>query len=254
MFGAGDEVGEGVLLLGRAPIKEPAPALFRAAANMGRGPDPAAINQRQVADREVRLHRNAIGPVAIEQQGRRPIQRRGLAHQHRHRHLNAIRSRGIEAAGDIVGGVVARRYLLGLAKGAAALGHVIVKPLFGRGRGLIDKTHSVGVVLIAARKAEREGLFVKGDGMLSVGTGLGDDQAVIGIFTHQPHEPASESADTNHELTGHVAAPVFPIGLTRRAFWGLDDLEINGPVGIGADQEPVVPVLGLVLHPSDARL
>ncbi len=60
VLGAGDEVGEGILLLVLAAVEEPAPALLRAAADVGGGPDPAAVDQRQVADRERGLHGRAV--------------------------------------------------------------------------------------------------------------------------------------------------------------------------------------------------
>jgi hypothetical protein len=47
MFGAGDEIGEGVFLFLQLAVEIPAPALVGAAADMCDRVDEAAVNQRQ---------------------------------------------------------------------------------------------------------------------------------------------------------------------------------------------------------------
>ena len=52
-------------------------------------------------------HGDAVGAVAVEQQGRRAIDWRGFLAQHRYRHQLAVRGRGVQPLDDIVGRVVA---------------------------------------------------------------------------------------------------------------------------------------------------
>ena len=59
------------LLLALA-VRVPALALVRAAAHMGDGVDEAAVDQRQAVGRERCRHGDAVGAVAVEQQGAEP--------------------------------------------------------------------------------------------------------------------------------------------------------------------------------------
>src|SRR5258706_12977 len=74
VIGDGGEGGDAIRLLLLAAVEDPAPGFVGAAANMRRGPDPTAVGQAEVADREGGLRGVAVGAVAVKHQRRRAIE------------------------------------------------------------------------------------------------------------------------------------------------------------------------------------
>lgn len=68
MFGAGDKVGEGVLLGQHAPVEIPGSPHFAAAADMGNGIGHATVEQADDIAAEFRVAGGTIGTVAVEQE------------------------------------------------------------------------------------------------------------------------------------------------------------------------------------------
>src|SRR3546814_19260688 len=74
-----DEVAEGVGLLLQLAIEIPAVALVGAAADVGDGVDEAAVDEAEAVGREGRRNANAVGAVAVEQQGSGAVEQIGRA-------------------------------------------------------------------------------------------------------------------------------------------------------------------------------
>ena len=96
-------------------------ALVLAAADMGDGVDEAAIDERQAVGVEAGGNGDAVGAVAIEQAGRRAVERRVAAVEQRDRHQFAVmRPAPSDAARHVVGRIVAGRHFLRLAAARAS--------------------------------------------------------------------------------------------------------------------------------------
>ena len=253
VLGAGDEVGEGVYFLLLAPVLEPTPALLRAAAHVGHGPDEAAVDERKIADREARIHRDTVRSVAVEQDGRLAVERGVRAHEHRERHLGAVLGVGVEAAGDVLLRIVSRGDFLRLPEGARSRDEVVVEPLLGRRGRVVDEADRRRAVLVAVRQAQGERVFFEGDGVLPH-AGVRNEDAVVRVLSHQPDEVSGAGRQRDHELARRVGDEVCPRGPARRVRRGLHDLEIARPVRVGAEDEPTVPVLHVVLQADRPRL
>ena len=150
-------------LCSRLPLSYQPIALVLAAADMGDGVDEAAIDQRQPVDREAGGDRDAVGAVAVEQAGRRAVERRVLAVEQRDRHRLAVRGRREDAPRHVERRVVAGGHFLLLAQHALARLHVVVVDARRRRHRGIGEAERVGVELVAAGQAERIGLLVEGD-------------------------------------------------------------------------------------------
>ena len=97
MLGHGDEIAEGVGLLLPLAVLVPGIALVLAAADMGDGVDEAAVGQRQAVGVEGGRHGDAVGAVAVEQAGRRAVERRVAVVEQRDRHQFAVMRRAPSA-------------------------------------------------------------------------------------------------------------------------------------------------------------
>ena len=60
--------------------------------------------------------------------------------------------------------------------------------------------------------------------------------------------------ETFDEAAGRVGDQIGPVRLRRRRARGLDDLEIDSVVGVGADHPAVAPVIRVIANGDDARL
>jgi hypothetical protein len=221
---------------------------------VGGGPDPAAIHQRQVADREAGIHRHAVRAVAVDHERRRAIDGRVTASQDGDGHLLAVRRRGEQAAGHIVLGVVARGDLLGLAQHLLARGHVVVEGL-GRGGGRgVDVAQGGGVELVAALDAQHIGFLRLDDLVFAQVVLAGDDQAGVGVDPLAADQVVLERRGLHHIGARAVRLPLGPVGGGGIVLGRPHQLEVDGAVRIGQDHETVAPVLQLIAHAHAARL
>src|ERR1035438_427370 len=90
IFGAIDEIEEGVLLLHEHAVFAPLLAHFVAAANVGDGEGYAAVEQRQPRAGKRGRRAEAIRAIAVEQQRARAIAREALAIHDRNGNLDAV--------------------------------------------------------------------------------------------------------------------------------------------------------------------
>ena len=104
VFGTGDEVAEGVVLVLLLAGAVPGFAQFAAATHMGDGKGHAALQQAQARVREPRVEAFAIGAVAIQVQRHGLAQVLAAAHQ-ADRHPGAVRCGSPQALADIVVGI-----------------------------------------------------------------------------------------------------------------------------------------------------
>ena len=253
VFGAGDEVGEGVLL-GHSPgVQEPAPALVRAATDVGDGIDPAAIDKAQPVCRERGGHGDAVGAVTVEKQRGRTIHGRVAAAQDGDRHHLPIQGRRVQSLDDIVGRIVARGNFLDLSQRPLARSEIVVIGRGRRGRRVIAVAHDSGVELRRSAQIERVGRFVHRDLMLCP-CPVADDDAGVGVGALLTGDIVPYEGHALDEAARRMRDQVTPVGLARRRRRGLDDLEVDRVVRIGPDDPAVPPVVGAIEPCDQARL
>ncbi len=220
---------------------------------MGDGEDPAAIDQREDRGAEPRLHRDAIGAVAVEQQRGRAVQRLAAAHQHRHRDRRAIASRRVDAPCFVARGVVAGGDVLGLAQDRRAGGQTVVEGLArGGGRG-IDVADRPGVVFEAGFGAQHIGRLVLRDLPLGAAIARGDDDAGVRLDPFEPDDVVFQREGADEVAARPVRHEVAPVRTARGIERRLDQLEIHRAVGIGADDQPVAGIIDIVAQAGLAR-
>ena len=249
----GGEIVERVRLLLALAVEIPAPALVGAAADMRDGVDKAAIDQRQPVGGERGRHRHAVGAVAVEQQRRLAVAHQVLAMQDRDRHLRAVMRGRHDARGDVVGRVVAGRNLLALAQYARARRHVVVIDFRRRRHRRIGKPQIGGLEFVAAHGVERIGGLVEGDGVLFAGGEVADDDRGQRVGALQPDHVAGIELDIEHVDALAIRNQVAPVGALGRGERRGDDLEVDGAVGVGEDEQLIAAVGDRILHAFLAR-
>ncbi len=138
-MGGGDEVGEGVGLLFQLAVEIPAVALGHRAADVGQRIDETAIDEREAGGAEIVRDGEAVSAVAVEQDRRRAVDRRGPVAQDGDGDEFAIGGFGVDALNDVVVRVVAGRDFLLFAQDAGVVGHVVIINLGRRvGRGIVE--------------------------------------------------------------------------------------------------------------------
>ena len=220
---------------------------------MGDGVNPAAIDQRQPVGRETGRHGDAVGAVPVEQQGRRTIDGRRFAAQHRHRHQLTVGCRRVQPLDHIVFDVVTGRDLLRFAQGPLARRHVVVERLRRRRRRVVGVACGRRLVFGGAGQRQGEGRFVDRDLMLGAGP-IADDDAGVGVGTFLTRQVIIRQVQAFDEAARRVRHQIGPVRLGWRCGRGLDDLEIDGVVRIGADHPAVAPVIDVVAGRHHARL
>ena len=187
-----DVIGEGVELLFALALGVPAVALVLAAADVGDRKDEAAIDQREPAGGERRRDADAVGAVAVEEQRGGAVQRRSLLVDERDRHGLPVGCRRMQAAGDVVGGVMAARHLLRLAQDTRARLHVVVVDLRRGRHRRVGEAHRRRVELVAGRHAQRICLLIEVDGVLGAIGEAADGDAGQPVLALEPDQVAAE--------------------------------------------------------------
>jgi len=259
MLARGDEIGEAVGLVGELALAVPAPALLGAAAYVGDGIDEAAIDQGQARGREPRRDRDAIGAIAIEQAGRRAVERGILSEQQRDGHQFAVRRGRHDPAGDVACRIVTGRHLLALAQDPLARRKVVVPHLGRRGHGRIIEAHQRLVETIAGVEAERIGFLGEFHSVLDSRFQRTHHDAREAVLALEPHQMPAKGGDGEDQPAGLVRHQLAPVGARGRGERRGDDLEVLRPVRIGLDEEAlrsleVRMVLDAVSQPDGARL
>ena len=187
-----------------------------------------------------------IGTVAVEQQRRRAVERGRSPMEERDGHLGAVMAHGGQPAGDVVGGIVPARHLLGLAQRPGTGAHVVVEGLPRRRHRAVDGAERLGLEFVAGREREVVGLLLEGDGVRLAALQVGHDNARQAAHPLQPHMMAGEEELGAHIGAGLVGEPVTPplspLRLHRRG----DDLEIGRGIGVGQDVEQFAVVREVV--------
>jgi hypothetical protein len=247
-FTSGDEVAEAVHLLLALAVLVPAIALVLAAAHMGDGVDEVPINDAERVGGEAGRNRQAIGAIAVKEEGGAAVERRLLAVEQRHRHRLAVSCRRHDAARDVKRRIVAARNFLSLAKLPRARVHVVVKYLRRRRHRGIGKAQGWRVVFIAGRDTESISVFIEGNGVLFTIGEAAYDNAWQSILALEPHKKVLVGHDIQNEPAQPVRLDFAPMLPTRTVHRRLDDAVILGTLGIGQDDElAVMMVHGIVV-------
>src|SRR5690606_10764793 len=146
VVGAGQEVGEGVLLVLHPAQLVPAAAHLATTAHVGDRVDDAAVEVGQPGHREVGVDGDLVGPVAVEQPRVGPVGGQFLAGHERDRDAGAVLGGRPQPVLDVVGRVVAAQDRLALDQGEVAGGQGQVVDA-GRGDERLDH-HLQGVGLV----------------------------------------------------------------------------------------------------------
>ena len=228
-----DEVGEGVLLLVFSTLREPVPAPLRAAADVGCRPDPAAVDERKLANIEGRFRYRAIGAVAVEEDRRRAIELCIGKAQHGDGHFGAIvRLRG-KAFDPVLRRIVARGHFLGLHHDGGACHHVVVNGLRRCGGRLVGVAKGGRVELVAAACAKSESGFGLFDRLLCAGCAIADDDARQGVGAFEADEMVREGLQAFDVATRLVRGEILPRGAGGVGEGGGHDLHVDRAIGIG---------------------
>ena len=143
----------------------------------------------------------------------------------------------MQAAGDVVGGVMAARHLLRLAQDARARLHVVVVHLRRRRHRRIGEAQRRRVELVAGRHAQRVGLLVEVDGVLGAIGEAADDDARQPVLALEPDQVALEGdrlQDQAARLVRDHLAPVLALRVGQRR---LADAEVLGAARVGGDDQ-----------------
>ena len=148
MLGAGDEVGEGVLLLQQLAVLVPLPPHLLSAADVRHGIHEAAIQQADAQRVEARVHAVAVRTVPVKQQRVRSVLPETLAVDQRDRHADAVLRGGVDPLRLVVGRIESPQHLFALEQLLLAGDHVVVVDRRRRGHR--------GVVVAHQRRVEVE--------------------------------------------------------------------------------------------------
>jgi hypothetical protein len=252
-IGAGDEVGEAVHLARQLAVQVPASPQVAATAHMRHGEDHAAVQQAQQRGVEARIAGDAVGAVAIEQQGLRSGAAPRLGVQQRDRHTRAIRGLGPDPLAGVAAGVVAghRLHLADLARSPAQR---MVDDRGRRGHRLVAEAQGVAVELKVLPGLDLGAVdrLVKTDVARRARPQRQHAQAQIAAGTHAHHQMAPEHRQALKVLIGprrdQLAGRPQAAGAQRQA----DEAEV-GLVIVNPQQQAVAVVLGKVLHPVATR-
>ena len=212
---------------------------------MGDRPHPAAVDEAQPRRAERGLLAQAIGPVAVQHDGRAAVARRRLQAQRRHRHLRAVTRLDEEALGHVARSIVARGHLLRLAQRALLRPDVVVDPLARRRRRLVHEAHHRGVELVAGGERQRVGRLVLLDQVFLAGAVAdGDARQRVGALQADQVAPQGRQAlDVAARLVRH---DVLPVGAVRVAVVRLHDLEVDRAIRVRVHVPGAVEVDGCV--------
>ena len=176
VLGARDEVGEGVLLVQQLAVLVPAAAHLPAAADVRDRVAEAAVEQRQPADGEARVHRDLVAAVAVQQERRAAIAGSPLAAHQRDRDPGAVGGGRPLAVLLVVAGTVLlpagqRQHRLALEQGELAGGHVAVVDRVRRDQRDVAEPQRARVVLRIAAGERGEDRLGERDLVLAAATG-----------------------------------------------------------------------------------
>ncbi len=153
-----------------------------------------------------------------------------------------------DAGGDVVGGVVAGRDFLALAQHPRPLRHVVIVDFGRRRHRRIGEAQIGGLEFVAAHRVQRIGGLVEGDGVLLTAREIADDDGGQRIGALQPHHVAGIKLDIEDVDAFAIRDQVAPVRPLRRFERRGDDLEVDGAVGIGEDEQFVAAVGDRILH------
>ena len=213
---------------------------------MGDRVDEAAIEQRQARDRESRVGRVSVRPVALLQHRRRAVARKTLAVDERHRHLAAVPRRRPDEFGDVVGRREIAEDRLALQERPGAGAHVVVVRRVRRGERGVGVANQIGIELGILPEARGVGGLVRRDEEVLAAGERPDADFPQSARAFADGEKAVEHVETVDE--GVVAvrqdlAPSAAVGLLAHP--GLHQAEVRR-LPVRADDPAVVEVLGVV--------
>mmetsp|Transcript_53742 Transcript_53742/g.126652 ORF Transcript_53742/g.126652 Transcript_53742/m.126652 type:complete len:756 (-) Transcript_53742:2622-4889(-) len=209
-LGAGDEVGEGVHLLGQLAVQIPLTAQVTAAADVGDREDHTAVQQRQPAAGEARVGRDAVAAVAVEQQRLRAGAALVLAVDQADRHAGAIRRRHPQPLAGVEAGVVAALHRLHLQQRQLAGGEVGLVGARRCGERVVGEAHARGVELALLGQRGAVGQLLEGDVARRATREREDAQLDRPAFTHLRHRVGLEGDRALHHRVRPVRDQLAP--------------------------------------------
>ncbi len=251
VVGAGDEVGERRPFGQQLALGVPAPAHLAPAPHVGDGEHESPVEQAEAGRGEGGVHARLVGAIAVEQEGRGDVAQPVRPSHQRDGHHGAVVGHGPQPLGDVAVGVVAAQHRLLLEQGALAGVHVVVEDRRrgDHGRVAVAQHPAVELGVGPARgRAHQLGLVddvVVAQRPLGV-QGLDPDPAQP-LGPLEEHEVAGEDVDPAELDLGPVRHHLPPMVVPGRRHGGRHQLEVLGPIGVGDDEEAVVPVLQAVL-------
>ena len=242
-----DEVQESVLLALELAVEVPPVPAFLAAAHVGHGVDEATLDEGKRRYLEARGDADAVGAVAVEQQGGRAVERGVAPVQHRNRHPRSVVGVGEESAGDIGVRVVAARHLLLLDESAFPGAHLVAPGARGSGGGAGGVVDAAGIELVAMEETQVVGIFLDLDRMLLATVQLGNHDAWQRLFTLHAHRMVAIHREVEDQASRPVGNQILPVATPGTCQRRLDDLEVLGIVRVGENQEAIVVMVDVVL-------
>ena len=131
--------------------------------------------------------------------------------------------------------------------------HVVVVDFRRRRHRRIGEAQIGGLEFVAAHGVERIGGLVEGDGVLFAGLEVADDDGGQRVGALQPHHVAGIEFDIEHIDALAMRDQVAPVGALGRGERRGDDLEVDGAIGIGENEQLVAAVGERILHAFLAR-
>ena len=131
--------------------------------------------------------------------------------------------------------------------------HVVIVDFRRRGHRRIGKPQIRGVEFVAAHGAQRIGRFVEGDGVLAAALKVADHDGRQRVGALQPHHVTGGEIEIENIDAFAIRDQVAPVGAFGRGQRRGDDLEVDGAVGIGEDEQFVAAVGHRILHAGLAR-
>ena len=173
--------------------------------------------------------------------------------QDRDRHLCAVMRGGHDARGDVVGRVVAGWNLLAFTQYARTRRHVVIIDFRRRRHRRIGESQIGGLEFVAAHGVKRIGGLVEGNGVLFAALEVADDDRGQRVGALQPDHVAGIELDIEHIDALAVWNQVAPIGALGRGERRADDLEVDGAIRIGENEQFITAIGERILHALFAR-
>ena len=250
VFGAVDEVGEGVLFLHELAVFVPVTSMLLAATDVGDGVDESPVDQAQHRAAKASRHAGSVGAVTVEIERGRSVSLHTLVINKGDGDFRSVPCGGVKSLGAVVVPVKSTQDLLFLEESLSPRSHVVIEDAVGSPHRFEVEAEDPGVHFGVYAERCRVGRFVEVN-LVPFPLRSADTDAVEGIASFHHHEiiPKHLHAAQIDIFTG--GNHLLPVLLGSFPDRGDHEAEVGGLL-VGAHEELVTPVVDAVLKVAAA--